>query len=58
MGAGGHRGGCHHRPLSAPFLPQLEEQLSKAEAKLGRKALRESDYVEVLERSCSQSWEL
>nr|XP_027324223.1 LOW QUALITY PROTEIN: marginal zone B- and B1-cell-specific protein [Anas platyrhynchos] len=37
---------------------QLEEQLSKAEAKLGRKALRESDYVEVLERSCSQSWEL
>lgn len=58
VGAGGHRGGCHHRPLSAPFLPQLEEQLSKAEAKLGRKALRESDYVEVLERSCSQSWEL
>ncbi|NXK48782.1 MZB1 protein, partial [Chauna torquata] len=37
---------------------QLEEQLSKAEAKLGRKALSESDYVEVLERSCSQGWEL
>ncbi|NXI63725.1 MZB1 protein, partial [Anseranas semipalmata] len=37
---------------------QLEEQLSRAEAKLGRRALSESDYVEVLERTCSQGWEL
>ncbi|XP_059681523.1 marginal zone B- and B1-cell-specific protein [Gavia stellata] len=36
---------------------QIEEQLRKAEGKVGRKALSESDYVEVLERSCSQSWE-
>ncbi|NXG75615.1 MZB1 protein, partial [Baryphthengus martii] len=36
---------------------QIEEQLRKAEGKLGRKALSESDYVEVLERSCSQGWE-
>ncbi|OXB64966.1 hypothetical protein ASZ78_007369 [Callipepla squamata] len=37
---------------------QLEERLSRAEAKQGRKALSESHYVEVLERSCSQDWEL
>ncbi|NXC46337.1 MZB1 protein, partial [Penelope pileata] len=37
---------------------QLEEQLSRAEAKVGRRVLSESDYVEVLERSCSQGWEL
>ncbi|NXK97843.1 MZB1 protein, partial [Formicarius rufipectus] len=36
---------------------QIEEQLSRAERKVGRKALKESDYVEVLERSCSQGWE-
>ncbi|NWI62112.1 MZB1 protein, partial [Todus mexicanus] len=36
---------------------QIEEQLHKAEGKVGRKALSESDYVEVLERSCSQGWE-
>ncbi|KAM6056539.1 marginal zone B- and B1-cell-specific protein isoform 2-T2 [Chlamydotis macqueenii] len=36
---------------------QLEEQLRKAEGKVGKKALSESDYVEVLERSCSQGWE-
>ncbi|NXS41153.1 MZB1 protein, partial [Balaeniceps rex] len=36
---------------------QIEEQLRKAEGKVGRKALSEPDYVEVLERSCSQSWE-
>ncbi|NXG26019.1 MZB1 protein, partial [Grallaria varia] len=36
---------------------QIEEQLSKAERKVGRKALKESDYMEVLERSCSQGWE-
>uniref|UniRef100_A0A8B9ZYX1 Marginal zone B and B1 cell specific protein n=1 Tax=Anas zonorhyncha TaxID=75864 RepID=A0A8B9ZYX1_9AVES len=53
--------------LHSPHMPQALrcdacyaiafQQLSKAEAKLGRKALRESDYVEVLERSCSQSWD-
>ncbi|NXL85939.1 MZB1 protein, partial [Alectura lathami] len=37
---------------------QLEEQLSRAEAKLSRKVLSESDYVEVLERSCSQGWDI
>lgn len=37
--------------------PQIEEQLSKAEGKVGKKALKESDYIEVLERSCSQDWE-
>ncbi|KAI6077000.1 Marginal zone B- and B1-cell-specific protein [Aix galericulata] len=52
------RGVTRGAAITGRFLPQLEEQLSKAEAKLGRKALRESDYVEVLERSCSQSWEL
>ncbi|NXJ74953.1 MZB1 protein, partial [Trogon melanurus] len=36
---------------------QIEEQLRKAEGKVGRKALSESDYTEVLERSCSQGWE-
>ncbi|NWV05951.1 MZB1 protein, partial [Ptilonorhynchus violaceus] len=36
---------------------QIEEQLSKAERKVGKKALKESDYIEVLERSCSQDWE-
>uniref|UniRef100_A0A669PQ15 Marginal zone B and B1 cell specific protein n=1 Tax=Phasianus colchicus TaxID=9054 RepID=A0A669PQ15_PHACC len=36
---------------------QLEGWLSRAEAKQGRKALRESDYVEVLEQSCSQDWD-
>ncbi|NWU65528.1 MZB1 protein, partial [Pterocles burchelli] len=36
---------------------QLEEQLRRAEGKGGRKALSESDYVEVLERSCSQGWD-
>ncbi|XP_054245014.1 marginal zone B- and B1-cell-specific protein [Indicator indicator] len=36
---------------------QIEEQLRKAEGKMGRKVLSESDYVEVLERSCSTSWE-
>lgn len=40
-----------------PFSPQIEEQLRRAEGKRGRKALSESDYVEVLERSCSQGWE-
>ncbi|NWW78836.1 MZB1 protein, partial [Climacteris rufus] len=36
---------------------QIEEQLSKAEKKVGKKALKESDYIEVLERTCSQDWE-
>ncbi|NXY92609.1 MZB1 protein, partial [Alcedo cyanopectus] len=36
---------------------QIEEQLRKAEGKMGRKVLSESDYLEVLERSCSQGWE-
>ncbi|NXI99389.1 MZB1 protein, partial [Psophia crepitans] len=36
---------------------QIEEQLRRAEGKVGRKALSESDYVEVLERICSQGWE-
>ncbi|XP_051486772.1 marginal zone B- and B1-cell-specific protein [Apus apus] len=36
---------------------QIEEQLRRAEGKVGRKALSESDYTEVLERSCSQGWE-
>ncbi|NXS52162.1 MZB1 protein, partial [Brachypteracias leptosomus] len=36
---------------------QIEEQLRKAEGKVGKKALSESDYVEVLEKSCSQGWE-
>ncbi|NXS72252.1 MZB1 protein, partial [Pandion haliaetus] len=36
---------------------QIEEQLRRAEGKVGRKVLSESDYVEVLERSCSQGWE-
>ncbi|KAF1449752.1 Marginal zone B- and B1-cell-specific protein, partial [Spheniscus demersus] len=36
---------------------QIEEQLRRAEGKVGRKALSEPDYVEVLERSCSQGWE-
>ncbi|NXL27754.1 MZB1 protein, partial [Glaucidium brasilianum] len=36
---------------------QIEEQLRRAEGKVGRKALSESDYVDVLERSCSQGWE-
>ncbi|NXT51494.1 MZB1 protein, partial [Pluvianellus socialis] len=36
---------------------QIEEQLRRAEGKVGRKALSESDYVEVLERSCSQGWD-
>ncbi|NXW41097.1 MZB1 protein, partial [Nyctiprogne leucopyga] len=36
---------------------QIEEQLRRAEGKVGRKALSESDYMEVLERSCSQGWE-
>ncbi|NXW95749.1 MZB1 protein, partial [Alopecoenas beccarii] len=36
---------------------QIEEQLRRAEGKGGRKALSESDYMEVLERSCSQGWE-
>lgn len=40
-----------------PFSPQIEEQLRRAEGKVGRKALSESDYMEVLERSCSQGWE-
>lgn len=40
-----------------PSSPQIEEQLRKAEGKAGRKALSESDYVEVLERSCAQGWE-
>lgn len=39
------------------FSPQIEEQLRKAEEKVGKKALKESDYMEVLERSCSQDWE-
>ncbi|NWH87112.1 MZB1 protein, partial [Aegithalos caudatus] len=39
------------------FSPQIEEQLSKAERKVGKKALKESDYLEVLEKSCSQDWE-
>lgn len=37
---------------------QLEGRLSRAEAKQGRKELSESDYVEVLEQSCVQDWEL
>ncbi|XP_033922980.1 marginal zone B- and B1-cell-specific protein [Melopsittacus undulatus] len=36
---------------------QIEEQLSRAEGKVGKKVLSESDYLEVLERSCSQGWE-
>ncbi|XP_026714119.1 marginal zone B- and B1-cell-specific protein [Athene cunicularia] len=36
---------------------QIEEQLRRVEGKMGRKTLSESDYVEVLERSCSQGWE-
>ncbi|XP_030360676.1 marginal zone B- and B1-cell-specific protein [Strigops habroptila] len=36
---------------------QIEEQLSRAEGKVGKKVLSESDYMEVLERSCSQGWE-
>ncbi|NWH67930.1 MZB1 protein, partial [Geococcyx californianus] len=36
---------------------QIEEQLRRAEEKVGRRALSESDYIEVLERSCSQGWE-
>ncbi|NXP04410.1 MZB1 protein, partial [Thinocorus orbignyianus] len=36
---------------------QIEEQLRKAEGKVGKKVLSESDYVEVLERTCSQGWE-
>ncbi|NXF09834.1 MZB1 protein, partial [Smithornis capensis] len=36
---------------------QIEEQLSRAEGKVGKKALKESDYMEVLERICSQDWE-
>ncbi|NWQ85820.1 MZB1 protein, partial [Burhinus bistriatus] len=36
---------------------QIEEQLHRAEGKVGRKALSEPDYMEVLERSCSQGWE-
>ncbi|NXD29594.1 MZB1 protein, partial [Spelaeornis formosus] len=36
---------------------QIEQQLRRAEGKLGKKALKESDYIEVLERSCSQGWE-
>uniref|UniRef100_A0A8C5UDQ1 Marginal zone B and B1 cell specific protein n=1 Tax=Malurus cyaneus samueli TaxID=2593467 RepID=A0A8C5UDQ1_9PASS len=36
---------------------QIEQQLLKAERKMGKKALKESDYIEVLERSCSQDWE-
>ncbi|XP_075571872.1 marginal zone B- and B1-cell-specific protein [Pelecanus crispus] len=36
---------------------QIEEQLRRAEGKVGKKALSEPDYVEVLERSCSQGWE-
>ncbi|NWW12684.1 MZB1 protein, partial [Oreocharis arfaki] len=36
---------------------QIEEQLRKAEGKVGKKALKESDYMEVLERTCSQDWE-
>lgn len=48
-------------PLSLPgfclFSHQIEEQLRKAEGKVGKKALKESDYIEVLERSCSQDWE-
>ncbi|XP_009566633.2 marginal zone B- and B1-cell-specific protein [Cuculus canorus] len=36
---------------------QIEEQLHRAEGKVGKKALSESDYTEVLERSCSQGWE-
>lgn len=39
------------------YSPQIEEQLRRAEGKVGRKALSESDYMEVLERSCSQGWE-
>ncbi|NWX28368.1 MZB1 protein, partial [Notiomystis cincta] len=36
---------------------QIEEQLSKAERKVSKKVLKESDYIEVLERTCSQEWE-
>ncbi|NXU49802.1 MZB1 protein, partial [Turnix velox] len=36
---------------------QIEEQLSRAERKVGKKLLSESDLVEVLERTCSNSWE-
>ncbi|NWS71290.1 MZB1 protein, partial [Crotophaga sulcirostris] len=36
---------------------QIEEQLRRAEEKVRGKVLRESDYTEVLERSCSQGWE-
>ncbi|XP_010224797.1 PREDICTED: marginal zone B- and B1-cell-specific protein, partial [Tinamus guttatus] len=44
------------------FLPKIQEHLLKAEAKRspGRKVgaeLRESEYMEVLEKSCSQSWD-
>lgn len=44
-------------PRFCVFSPQIEEQLRKAEGKVGKKALKESDYIEVLERSCSQDWE-
>lgn len=40
-----------------PFSPQIEEQLSRAEGKVSKKVLSESDYMEVLERSCSQGWD-
>lgn len=44
-------------PRFCLFSSQIEEQLRKAEGKVGKKALKESDYIEVLERSCSQDWE-
>lgn len=47
----------HPHYLDCAFSPQIEEQLRKAEEKVGKKALKESDYLEVLERSCSQDWE-
>ena len=54
----GVTGGLPPSPAGfCPFSPQIEEQLRKAEGKVGRKALSEPDYVEVLERSCSQGWE-
>ncbi|XP_065546995.1 marginal zone B- and B1-cell-specific protein isoform X1 [Lathamus discolor] len=54
------------QPFGASELPcswtrrphaKIEKQLSRAEGKVGKKVLSESDYMEVLERSCSQGWE-
>uniref|UniRef100_A0A8B9DJ12 Marginal zone B and B1 cell specific protein n=1 Tax=Anser cygnoides TaxID=8845 RepID=A0A8B9DJ12_ANSCY len=49
---------CYAIAFQVALLAAAEGGKRGRNVGLGRKALRESDYVEVLERSCLQSWEL